>query len=348
MNRESTGIENNARSDLLAVGSVLAKQREKLNLSRKECAEALKITQNKLMCLEIGDKSAFISELFIRGYIKNYAKLVNIPEAEILHVYNAQGPGEVDCGLVSNVEQTVPVSRAKWWLPHAMGIAIVVGWFLVSDYLGLDGSHTMVMEEQADTIIHNNNLLQMPEILPLESDISVKPSISTKPLAIAKSAAIQPAFETIPRNESLANMDADAFSSVFAQTDAIQDVVSPVLGGNSHRIIDTSIRQEAESVSVATSLNLTAVNEVVELKAKSLDHLYFSFTEDCWIEVIDSSGEVIISSLQIEDTSIRVEGKAPFIITFGNVGGAFLSFNDSPVTLGRGNENRTLRVTVGG
>ena len=123
---------NNSDNDLLAAGQALQQRREKLGLDVKECADSLKITVNKLAAIESGDKSKFNSELFLKGYLKNYAKLVNVSEEEVMHLYNAQHHTDT----VVDIESEGPEkSASRWWLPYVMGGVIVIGWFVVSDHL---------------------------------------------------------------------------------------------------------------------------------------------------------------------------------------------------------------------
>ena len=65
-------ISDNKR---LTAGKALSERREKLGLTIEECSEALKISISKMKALEADNDAPFPSDIFLRGYLKNYANL---------------------------------------------------------------------------------------------------------------------------------------------------------------------------------------------------------------------------------------------------------------------------------
>ena len=79
MSTENTYKEATSEDALVEpVWSLLVKAREGRGLSIKEVASHLKIKESYVVALETGDYSQLPCLTFVRGYVKNYAKLVGV------------------------------------------------------------------------------------------------------------------------------------------------------------------------------------------------------------------------------------------------------------------------------
>jgi len=90
----STGSNSNSNSngDLTdknsGFGSLLAEARKANNYTIDEISEHLKIPARTITALETNDKSALPAATFVQGYIRAYAKFLEISEDEVLASYN--------------------------------------------------------------------------------------------------------------------------------------------------------------------------------------------------------------------------------------------------------------------
>jgi len=64
-------------------GARLKSAREELGMERKDIAAQLRLHEKIIIMIENGEYKTDIPMTFIRGYIRNYSKLLNIPEKEI-------------------------------------------------------------------------------------------------------------------------------------------------------------------------------------------------------------------------------------------------------------------------
>jgi cytoskeletal protein RodZ len=71
--------------DIDSFGSCLRRAREKRQLSLKEVAGATKIPRATLELIEAGNLDDLPADVFVRGFIRSYARLVGTDEAEPLH-----------------------------------------------------------------------------------------------------------------------------------------------------------------------------------------------------------------------------------------------------------------------
>ena len=80
------------QSTQVFIGSTLRKSREVLGLDINQAAEAVHLDVSVIVALESDDFDSLPSRVFVQGYIRNYAKLLDIDERPILDAYNQYQP----------------------------------------------------------------------------------------------------------------------------------------------------------------------------------------------------------------------------------------------------------------
>jgi cytoskeleton protein RodZ len=88
MNTEATHDQHEA----LSTGVRLRNAREQLGLSQQAVAERLCLKVSTVRDIEEDKAPADLASTFLRGYIRSYAKLVHIPENELLPMMEKQAP----------------------------------------------------------------------------------------------------------------------------------------------------------------------------------------------------------------------------------------------------------------
>ncbi len=69
------------------LGSYLREEREARGLDLRDAAQQTRISVNYLKAIENDDFSRLPGEVFVRGFLKNYAKFLQLPEQEVLRRY---------------------------------------------------------------------------------------------------------------------------------------------------------------------------------------------------------------------------------------------------------------------
>lgn len=67
--------------------------------------------------------------------------------------------------------------------------------------------------------------------------------------------------------------------------------------------------------------------------SQALSSLSFTFSADCWVEILDGNNEKIFASLQRAQQRLELTGKPPFRVTLGYAPGVALSYNSQPVPI---------------
>ena len=81
-----------AQSVTISVGELLRQSRESKQRSLREVADALCLTEDKITALEADDYSLFSARIYVRGYLHNYARYLQIDSAEVLAAFELQVP----------------------------------------------------------------------------------------------------------------------------------------------------------------------------------------------------------------------------------------------------------------
>ena len=112
---------------LLLPGQRLRSGREALGLSQADIAARMHLSASYIRALESDDYARLPEAAFVRGYIKNYARLVKLPGDELANLYQQ---------MVDEARPAQPVptpvadtDRRLWWIGGAAGFVLIV-WLL--------------------------------------------------------------------------------------------------------------------------------------------------------------------------------------------------------------------------
>lgn len=84
---QATNVENSASVD--TPGKILRQAREALSLSQAKVAEKLYLSLQVIKDIEEDDYIHISAPIYVRGYLRNFAQLVHVPEEKILRAFEA-------------------------------------------------------------------------------------------------------------------------------------------------------------------------------------------------------------------------------------------------------------------
>ena len=115
-----------AKSDASSAGAVLAAAREELNLSVAEVARHLKLSPAQVEALEAGAYDRLPGRVFVRGFLRNYAKLVGVdPQPLLRRIENELPQPAVVEEPPPPAEEVMPTGERSRWPVYA-GVAGVI------------------------------------------------------------------------------------------------------------------------------------------------------------------------------------------------------------------------------
>lgn len=128
--------------------------REAMHLETKEAASQLRLNERIILMLESGTIDPTLPTTFLKGYIRNYAKLVQIPEQEVKNLLEplqaAAAANAIDPTLLPPAENTITSSNYRMQFATAFIALSIVG--LVGTWWHAHTIHTGSQTDSAPQI----------------------------------------------------------------------------------------------------------------------------------------------------------------------------------------------------
>ena len=121
------------------LGPLLQGARQRRKLTIEDVSNRLRISLRQVNALETDDFAALPEAMITRGFIRNYARLLEIDAAPLLDAYRASAPSEQPRAISIQSEQTLILGgdRPHWrlYILASLLIAVLVGaWLIFMDY----------------------------------------------------------------------------------------------------------------------------------------------------------------------------------------------------------------------
>lgn len=124
ISQESTPVQ--AQS----AGEMLTAARQRLNLSAADVARQLRFNARQVDALEANEFHKLPGNAIVRGFIRNYARLLQVPPEPILAAYEAQVPGvHSPAHNAYATEPLAPPKNRKWgrWIVALLVVMLFIG-----------------------------------------------------------------------------------------------------------------------------------------------------------------------------------------------------------------------------
>ena len=318
-------------------GETLRQARESKGWSLAEVALKLNLTVSSLSNLEAGAFDKLPGHTFARGYIRAYAKLLGMDQTVLVQQFD-QSTGTDSQGSnvhsLGRIEEPVRVSHTILRIVSLLLLVAVIGGGFVwwqdqtsqraKDLTTLSPEHVEVegadgttqihpLDEPEDqAIVENQTEAGAPLALP-QTSTSAEPEVAasaTTPTAPAQNSAPVPATPATP----------------VTPAPAVPAVPAPV-----------ATAPVAPTVPAPAAAAPTAGQGQVSLQ----------FTADCWTQVTDGTGKVLLSGLKRKGENVSVTGKPPFAVRLGFARGAQVSYNGQVVDVAPFTSGETARLKLG-
>lgn len=114
---------------MLTVGGILKREREKQNMSLEDVEKTIKVRRKFLEAIERDDWTLFSSKIYITGVIKNYAKVLNLPQDKVLAFFRREYAKKEVTGFQTKVPSKLLDSGTRKYL--GLGISALIMVFVV-------------------------------------------------------------------------------------------------------------------------------------------------------------------------------------------------------------------------
>jgi cytoskeleton protein RodZ len=318
------------------IGVTLRDEREAQKLSVEEVALRLRLSEKQINALEADDFSIFGSAIFVRGFIKSYARFLTIDPQPLLDVHLGMYPQEQSQSITyKNVDVDKLVDGGVSKLTALIfGVLLIAALFVWVAY--------KIWAYQSNT---NTNTPDRP--LPT---VSMEQNVTPEPLPEAASPVSE--LETSAKTETTVTEIA-----LPKATEAVGLVTKPELKATVDKLTEQTISgaavkpEPAKSEPAKTELAKTelAKTELAKtaLVTTGFVRVKLLLTGSSWIGVQDKNGKTVFSKLAKAGTEEFVEGLPPLKFHIGNASATQVIFNGETIDLTPSTYNNMARITVG-
>ncbi len=330
MNTEANHEQNTA----LSTGERLRSAREQLGLSQQMVAERLCLKVSTVREIEEDKTPGDLASTFLRGYIRSYARLVHIPEEELLPMMEKQVP------MKSSKVQTVQGFSLGKRRKKRDGWLMSFTWLVLFVVIGLTGAWWWQNHKAQQEEINSMADASTPEVsadsatpqpVPLNNgeivgqDSGTEQTQTTEPSATGGQATAPDTTvqntTTAPATSQPAQVDNNTPSGVVSPSQANVD-------GATTANTDTNANADATAGTLPTGQAATQPQS-------DANAIVMNFNADCWLEVTDATGKKLFSGMQRKDGSLNLTGQAPYRLKIGAPAAVQIQYQGKPVDLSR-------------
>ncbi len=307
-------------------GSLLKAAREEAEMTLEEAADMLHLLKETVIALEEEDASRLPSRVFTLGYLKNYARILGLPEWRIMELLKEENTEVED---VKNLQQPrAPQIRVRQRGRDGHLLIKAITWLIVIAIIAL-------------LVLWWRGAIQLPDLsgLPFFSTTEKQTSVETSGDDGSEMLTLAISDEQASENE--ARQDVTAAPDNAAKTSGDEDLLELSLeragdettaeAKGSEEISadagETSGDASGEASTASGTPEKTAVSDDVvviaadsagEKQAGGQHKITLDFSGNCWVNVNDAGGKIVLSGDISAGSSKTLEGKAPFTFVLGN------------------------------
>lgn len=317
-------------------GETLRLAREARGWSLGDVAAKLNLTPQVVGQLEAGSFERLPGHTFARGYVRAYAKLLEMDQASLVAEfdrYTGSDSGASSVHSLGRIEEPVRLSQGilkivSLFLLVGLGIGAFFWWqggseraTVTTANLGFE--HVEVEGADGTTEIHPLDEPEDQAVAEAQSTEELPPPVSAELAGQSEtpegSSPAEPA--TVPPTPEIASTPPAPAAPAAAPT-------APVPAA-----------PQAPQAPVAAAPTVTPVAGEVRVNLQ--------FTADCWTQLTDANGKVLLMALKRRGESVELIGKAPLELRLGFARGAQVLVDGQSVDVTPFIHNETARLKLG-
>ncbi|MEK9499331.1 cytoskeleton protein RodZ [Photorhabdus sp. P32] len=327
----------------LTAGQLLRQAREQHGLTQQTVADRLCLKLSTIRDIEEDNIPATMVPAFLRGYVRSYAKLVQIPEAEILAILDKHTPAKT--AKVSPMQSfslgKKRKKRESWlmwitWLIILVVISLTGAWWWQNhiaqqkELISMaDHSAAKIAQKKGSSVDSSTESHDQAAQLPAREQATSEPPVS---VALAENAVV--ANNTSSHHQEVTQ-------SVASTQNQVMKTPGTQLAGNGPQTQTAPLpaNQGTAQVPSVSENNSTAVADS--------NKLMMNFKASCWLQVVDANGKKLFSGTKNKGDHLSLSGSLPYELTIGAPAVVDVQFRGQVVDLSRFiKESRIARLKV--
>lgn len=291
-------------------GAMIREARDRLRWSLDDLAGQTKLARNRLEALERDDFGALLDPVYVRGYYRKCAKVLEISEQTLLAAYEVRVAPKVQLPPAKLRLASGTELGSSSRLPVSLAIAAAVAAIAVCGFIWL----AREPEPQA----------------PATTTIDVEPSAALGAAPEADAAPLE-SLEAVPAEPVVGQPLEGAAPTPTAP--AGEAAATTVPGTTPAPALRPTVPAEAPSTSSSAGIG----SGMARLR----------FEQDSWARVDDANGKMLMSGLMVAGTQRTVGGPLPLSVFLGNAPGVTIEFDGRVIDVKPyQRDNATARFTL--
>ena len=325
-------------------GHLLREAREERGYSQKEVARDLHLTSKVIDALEESNFDIISSSLFARGYIRSYARHLGLDGQALVAEFDAiYGVPNQNKKPMPGVHQLGQQSKPGDTWVKLISIIFVIG-LVVASVLWWQHQNGGSMLQRLNKVTLSDTAADLVvESLGEDDNSSDMELLAANPSEVGttvsedQTAATEAPVQTLDVAEIVAVKPiVTALSEAVSVSPEMSDV-SDSSALNPEIIAVPAVAQTEESTGAADVAAL-GPNEAL---------LMMAFDKDCWVEIKDGNGKMVLSDLYASGSTIEQVVTAPIEILLGRSSGvAQMTFNGEVIDLKPHTRKDIARLTL--
>ncbi len=296
-----------------SVGTALREARVRHGLSVDEVSNRIKFAPRQIEALEADDFAHLPEATFLRGFVRSYARLLQLDTVSLLAALPHAPEQSVPLEAKALTEVPYPniYTERKHniiWLAAALAVAVILGlsaWMLGDKSKEQKAPGATVSGAQNATV----ETLALPDVLPVSAVPDTEP------------ATLTPSVEN-------RNPDTESRMKENAEVKVAPQVVVPP--------VQPSTVPLSNPVVKPTAANNASEQPVIRL----------TFDADSWVEITDKNGKLLLSQLNHPGNEQGINGSPPFSLVIGNSKFVHLYYKGQAIDLAPHTKTNVARLTL--
>ena len=332
-------------------GAEFSAAREAKGQDVEEVASILNFSSSHLVAIEEGRLSDLPNRVFAMGYLRAYARHLGLDEQQAVADYerltstSSKTKAKPLKIIGGGLDEPQRKGRAGKWILSIVvlaGVAVAANWWINQQQMPVDVPAVAAFNVEAES-----------------STVEETPATAETTVEIAPSASAEQEYAGGSQSAEVAELnkvsvDAEDAAALPASDD-IANEVAPDVDEPAVAIVS-----EEASVPSAVEPDLADKDVVATVAAQAAPvaekpapvvqgegHLQISFDADCWVEVRDSTGKLLVASVRGSARGVDVRGPSPMKVTLGALSSVeSMTFNSQAVELTQRGRGNILRMTL--
>jgi cytoskeleton protein RodZ len=291
-------------------GGALNAARESQGLTVQDVAKQLRLGVKQIEALEADDFAALPEATIVKGFIRNYAKLLKIPSEPLVAAYNEMKPEKAQQaytlhpGINMKISESNKPDVGRYFTLTFIILVLAAVWFFYQNYV------------------------QKPSpVNPIPEIVEALPELAL------------PATERM-QNGSTFQLDMPELDELNATNEAVKTGMDAAVDTDSTAENDNDLAPDNENELTAQSTVETEANlddesnqqpEAAPEPGKT--RIAFTATQETWLSVVNVSGDEVYNKILYAGNRDVVDVWQPAEIVVGNAHGATLMVDGKPIDL---------------